>query len=164
MERPKINPPLTTLEIMLEGLAAVFVVWMIASLIKDYPSLPQEVPTHFNAAGQPDAWGGKSTILILPLVTIVFYVGLTVLNRFPYIFNYPVEITAENAERQYRLAKTLVTMLKTVITGAFLFIHIRTMDVAQAKATGLGLSFIFLILGGTFIPIIIYMILALKNK
>lgn len=33
-----------------------------------YPSLPQTIPTHFNASGEADAWGDKSTIYLLPTI------------------------------------------------------------------------------------------------
>ena len=30
--------------------------------------IPERIPTHFNGAGQIDAWGEKSTVLILPIL------------------------------------------------------------------------------------------------
>lgn len=33
-----------------------------------FPSLPYRIPTHFNASGQVDAWGHKSTIFLLPSI------------------------------------------------------------------------------------------------
>lgn len=33
-----------------------------------FPSLPYRVPTHFNASGEVDAWGHKSTIFLLPSI------------------------------------------------------------------------------------------------
>jgi hypothetical protein len=33
-----------------------------------YPGLPQTIPTHFNASGEADAWGDKSTIYLLPTI------------------------------------------------------------------------------------------------
>ena len=33
-----------------------------------YPSLPYRIPTHFNASGEADAWGHKSSIFLLPLI------------------------------------------------------------------------------------------------
>lgn len=37
-----------------------------------YPKLPETIPTHFDITGNPDAWGHKSTFLILPFVAIIF--------------------------------------------------------------------------------------------
>jgi uncharacterized membrane protein len=33
-----------------------------------YPSLPYRIPTHFNASGEADAWGHKSSIFLLPFI------------------------------------------------------------------------------------------------
>jgi len=33
-----------------------------------YPSLPYRIPTHFNASGEADAWGHKSSIFLLPSI------------------------------------------------------------------------------------------------
>lgn len=34
----------------------------------EYPSMPEEVPIHFNYKGEPDSWGSKSTYLWLTLL------------------------------------------------------------------------------------------------
>lgn len=36
-----------------------------------YPSLPKTVPTHFNASGEADDWGSKSTIFLAPAILSV---------------------------------------------------------------------------------------------
>jgi uncharacterized membrane protein len=33
-----------------------------------YPSLPYRIPTHFNASGEADVWGHKSSIFLLPSI------------------------------------------------------------------------------------------------
>ena len=35
-----------------------------------WESLPDTVPTHFNAQGEPDGWGSKATLIWLPMVLI----------------------------------------------------------------------------------------------
>ena len=35
--------------------------------------MPEEIPTHFDAAGQIDAWGRRSNILLLPIVGAVLF-------------------------------------------------------------------------------------------
>jgi hypothetical protein len=47
-------------------------------------------------------------LLTLPIVSICLAVLLTVLSRYPHIYNYPWSITAENAPRQYYLARLLL--------------------------------------------------------
>lgn len=33
-----------------------------------YPELADKIPTHFNAAGEADAWGSKNTIFMMPII------------------------------------------------------------------------------------------------
>lgn len=164
MTKPKINPPLRSVDLIIEGLAAICLIYMIAQLIIEYPGLNQNVPTHFGANGNPDSWGDKSSMLIIPIVAIILYSGLTALNKFPHIFNYPIPITEENAAKQYQLAKSLLSALKFTTIGLFLYIQLQTINVAKEVQDGLGASFLVLIVIGSFIPIIIYFILASKNK
>lgn len=137
---------------------------MVVQIIVEYPGLEGKIATHFNASGQPDAWGSKTSMLILPIVTIVLYAGLTILNRFPHLFNYPFEITEHNAEKQYQLAKSLIIILKAGITGIFAYIQFQTINVSSGQAGGLGAMFLVLVMAITFIPIIIYFLLANKYK
>ena len=164
MTKPKINPPLRTVDIFIEALAAVCLVYMIAQLIIEYPSINQQVPSHFGANGNPDSWGDKSALLIIPMVSIVLYTGLTLLNKFPYIFNYPVAITETNATKQYQLAKSLLSTLKFTTTGMFLYIQLQTFSVAREVQSGLGSYFLVMVIIGSFIPIIVYLVLASRNK
>jgi hypothetical protein len=69
------------------------------------------------------------------------FVGLSVLSRFPRIYNYPFEITEENAERQYRLARALIECLAVEIVAIFGFLSRATIQVALGRAGGLGAGF-----------------------
>jgi hypothetical protein len=37
-----------------------------------YNKLPDTIPTHFDIAGKPDAWGAKSSLFLLPLSATIF--------------------------------------------------------------------------------------------
>lgn len=164
MTKPKINPPLTTFDFIIEAIGAICLIYMIVQLIATYPGLDDRIAIHFNASGQPDGWGNKSSMLILPVVTIVMYAGLTTINQFPYLFNYPFEITEKNVVRQYQLAKSLIIVLKAGVTGLFAYIQLQTINVSSGHASGLGAIFIFLVLILTFLPIISYFVLASRSK
>ncbi len=102
------------------GWALLFLTFMMA--VYGYVVLPETVPTHFNFKGQPDSYGSKISILFVPLVSLVLTIGLTWLNHYPEIFNYPVKITEENADKQYKNAQTAIRWLKVVINVIFLLI------------------------------------------
>lgn len=164
MQKPKINPPLRRIDYILEALAAVCLLYAVVQIIVVYPQLSESVPIHFDMQGTVDGWGKKSTILLYPLISLFIFSGMTVLNRYPHLFNYPVPITESNAEKQYQLAKSLVSALKFTVTGMLLYTQIRSVSVAKEMATGMGASFTIIVLIGTLLPVVIYFILAARWK
>lgn len=106
--RPVLHLPRTQFEKLLEALTALGIVILIAVTVWGYFALPAVIPTHFGFSGAPNAYGGKGSLLALPIVSICLAVLLTVLSHYPHIYNYPWPITAENAPRQYYLARRLL--------------------------------------------------------
>jgi uncharacterized membrane protein len=146
--RPVLQIPKSSLEIGLEAAAALGMLTMFYVTIKSWPLLPETIPHHFGASGKPDAWGSKWTLWLLPGISLVLYIGLTVLSRYPHIYNYPWPITEKNAAAQYHLARTLIAALKAEIVLIFAYLLQQAIQVALGKAEGLGIAFlpIFLIL------------------
>ena len=50
----------------------------------------------------------KTTLIILLVISIVTYIGLTLLNKFPYIFSFPVKVTEQNRLILYKNATRMV--------------------------------------------------------
>lgn len=63
---------------------AAYVAWM-------YPSLPDPMPTHWNAAGEVDGWSSK------PLGAAI--IGGMALYSFPYLQDHPRDLTARLSHR-----------------------------------------------------------------
>lgn len=103
-----------------------------------WPHLPERVPTHFGASGQPDGWGPKAMLLLLPAISAVMYAVLTVAARYPHTFNYLVPITAENAEAQYRNAVTMLRAMKAEMTCLLGYLTWQSVQVALGRSAGLG--------------------------
>ncbi len=163
-QRPKLKPELTSTDILLEiaGWLALAALWIIVLFY--YKELPDKIPTHFNAAGKADDTGSKSTFFILPSLTTFTFLLMTVLNRFPHVFNYPVSITPENAIRQYTLATRLIRIMKLTITLIFTLISILIVTSALNDAGISGIWILPLILAFTFIPLIFYIIKSRRVK
>jgi uncharacterized membrane protein len=163
-ERPKIKLELTlsdkTFEII--GWLLICVVWALT--ITNYKSLPDIIPTHYNAAGIADGFGKKWMILTLPLVATVLFTGLTILNKFPHIFNYPNYITTENALIQYTNATKLIRFLKLSIVVIFGLISYQTIRHANGQTEGLGMWFLPVTMGLIFSPIIYFLIQSSRAK
>lgn len=147
-KRPVLHLPLTPTEKILEVVSGVGLLFIILVPIYYEPILPDSIPQHFGASGKADAWGGKGNLLVLPIVGIAMYALLTVISRYPQVWNLPFALTEENAERQYRYCRMLLSVLKAEIVWLFAYIGWRTIQTALGEADGLGQMFlpVFLII------------------
>ena len=147
-KRPKLNISKSNLERILGiiSVLGVFISWIY--LIVSWTGLPNKIPTHFDFSGRVDSWGGKGSLLIAPIFMSVLYIILTITSKFPESFNYMVNITEENARKQYQNARTLMAWVRTEITVMFLYLEWQSIQVAVSKSTGLGIWFlpVFLII------------------
>ena len=118
-KRPKIELQLNQTDKTLEliGWFAVFGIWVLT--VANYSELPDIIATHYNGTGEADGFGNKSNILSLPIISTLMFIGLTVINKYPHLFNYPSEITKENALHQYTTASRMIRFLKFIIMIIF---------------------------------------------
>ncbi len=148
MAQPKIKLPLYLTDLMMEGLSLLGVVFLFIIPFNYYDQLSDVVPTHFGLDGKPDAWGGKNNIWILPIIGLILYIVLTLVNRFPEKLNYLVKITEKNAEHQYQNATKLNRQLKLLIIGFLAYFLYGEVQVALEKAEGLNPVMLFAFVGG----------------
>jgi uncharacterized membrane protein len=148
----------SSLQIAYEVLAASGLLFHIVLITRAWASLPSTIPVHYGLSGQPNAWGGKIELLELPVVSVILYVGLTWLARYPHKLN-PWTITERNAEQLYRLAKSSVGAVKGLLVWLFTAITWQTIRVAMGQTGGLGGAFIAVILGITGITVVVYVLL-----
>ncbi len=161
--RPVLDLPMSSAEKLAETAAAMGLVFFSGTLISYWPELPNEIPIHFGLSGEPDAFGSKTKLLILPIVTLLVYAGLTVLRRFTRAYNYPSEITVDNAPRQYSLARTLIAWLKAEVIWLFAYVCWKTCRVAIGEEAGLGGWFLPVILVVLAFTVTAYIVKAVKS-
>ncbi|WP_421976029.1 DUF1648 domain-containing protein [Roseivirga seohaensis] len=161
--RPKLRLKLSGLDVAMElfGWLILIGLWVIVFI--NFQDLPETIPIHFNAAGKADGFGNKWNMLTLPIVASVLYIGITILNKYPHVFNYPTEIlTEENALKNYTMATQLLRVLKLVLVIIFSLIVFRTLQNINGTAEGLGVWLLPLTLGMIFIPMAYYIIKSIK--
>lgn len=117
--RPRIKVDWTTTEKWFEALALLGLVGSLLLITYYWNELPERIPRHYNIIGEVDAWGDKSTLLVLVGISAVLWLGMTMLSRYPHIYNYVTEITEQNAPRQYQLARQLIIFIKAIVTILF---------------------------------------------
>lgn len=147
IKRPNIRPEWSVLEKILQIVCVLLLIVHLILLIKAWNVLPDNIPKHFGFAGKPDGYGSKSSLLFLPILSAVFYVLLTILERFPRIYNFSREITKRNAAFLYQAAREMLVCMKTEVLAVFLYVDFATVKMAQGAWNGLGwwLSIVFLI-------------------
>ena len=158
-ERPKLKIKLDQSDRVIEILSLIILTGFWTYCILAFKEMPDIIPTHFNAMGKADAYGSKNYIWGLPVVSSIIYIGISLLNQFPHIFNYPITITEENAEKQYRWATKLLRILKTVILVIFFFIAYLSSNIQNLSAFFLPFTFVLL-----FVPLFYFIYYSVKSK
>jgi hypothetical protein len=100
---------------------------------------------------------------LLPVIATVCYVGITMLNKYPHIFNYPTEVTESNAPKLYVMTVRMLRIIKLAILFTFTEIILSTYFTAMGIANGLGVWFLPLNLLLFFIPIASIIIRTIKK-
>lgn len=161
-KRPKIKIHYSIYEIIIELISIIAIFINIYLLLKYYKLLPNVIPKHFNDAGIPNGYGNKSSIFVLAGISFIMYIFLTILNKFPHVYNYLKPITEENAEYQYRCARQLIIMIKAESMIIFTYIEWNNIKVALEKSSSLGTWFLPIVLIVIFGTLLIYIRKCLK--
>lgn len=160
---PKIKIPLTLTDKALEviGLLALCFFWFFN--LSHFNQLPEIIPTHFGANGEPDGYGNKWIIITLPAVGTLIYLGLTLVSRFPHKLNYAVTISETNAEKQYGIVSRMLRVMKITLLIVFFILDYQTMQLAIGLPDLFGRWFLLIVFTLVFTPIFYFLIQSSKN-
>jgi uncharacterized membrane protein len=116
-----------------------------------YDQMPERIPIHFGASGEPDAWADKSwgIVLLLPLILAGIYVGTTALAVYLASVKDPKKLISASkqqlekitAERAESIRRTLIRFLlgeKSMLVGMLSYISWASTMTALGKWSGLG--------------------------
>ncbi len=151
----------TNMDIIIEiiGQLLLFSLWLF--VLSNYADIPEKIPVHYSGL-KADAYGHKSSIfIILGLVTLL-YIGISILERFPHLYNYPVTITKQNIVKMYTLGTRMLRAIKivtTLILGFGIFNKVSSIYRNIDKITPYFFVFTFVSLIGT----TIYFVLKMNN-
>lgn len=154
--QPRIQLERTGTDALLDGLAIAG--WMsgLAVVLASWSDLPERLPMHFDMAGQPNRWGPRGELFVLPTISFVLLVSMAALSRFPHIYNYLVVITEQNAPRQYRLAVRLIQSLNILLQALFAVIVWIVIRASQGLLHP-GVWLVPVLVAGTFVLLIVYL-------
>lgn len=164
MNRPKVSTKKEYTDVFLDVFAMFSVILMFVFVTDIFNQLPDTIPTHYNFASEPDSYSSKFTLWLIPIISLILFLGLSILNKYPHIFNYPTKITEENAVKHYKYAARLIRVLNLIISSCFLYVTYSGIQTALGNANGLTNYFVIVFLVLIFGAIGFYLVFALKNK
>lgn len=138
MGRPKLKIPFQPIDYAIELLSVSLLLLMWLYIITEYDSLPQTIASHFNAKGDADAYASKSTIWLLPSIVTVLYVGLFILNKYPHLHNYMINITKENAFKNYSFSTRMLRIVNFFCVLLFAYIVYAEIQFSKGIIHSLG--------------------------
>lgn len=162
-KRPKLNFKITPLEFILNVFTLTAFIGSIIYLIVVWGALPAEVPAHYNSLGEIDHWGSKWELIILPIISVLLWTGLTILEKYPHLYNY-IKLTKDNVRGQYLNGRLMVNVIKNATILIFVYLDWESIQIALGNTNSLSSWFtpIFFIL--LFVPIIYFIIRSFRIK
>ena len=113
---------------ILDIIGWILLIGTLAYLILGWPSFPDQIPMHYNGAGEIDRWGGKGEIIVIEVVMWILYLGIGLVEKYPQIWNTGVEVTTQNKEKVYRILKYMLKTLKTLTALIFAYLIVNSLQ------------------------------------
>jgi hypothetical protein len=155
--RPKYTPITVKADSVLQfgGIFLIILIWV--SAFSFYFRLPDIISVHFNLYGEMDRMGSKNHLILIPVIATFLFVLMTILLKYPESYNYPVKITAENAQKQYQRAIRLIRWLNISLGLIFNSVLWMMFVSAQLSSNKLILLLIPAVIFLSFIPLVMYL-------
>lgn len=137
--RPKIKIEPTKQDRIISIITLILFVASIAFTFYLYSIAPPIVAMHYDLNGKPDAYGDKASLFILPAIACFVFFILNTLMKYPEIYNYPKDLSEENAPQMYRSGIFMLRILNLGIMTLFMIMEI-DLEYASIKTRNLLLS------------------------
>ena len=85
--------------------------------------LSGRVPTHFDAAGNANAWGPPSTLWLLPVIGVALYLFITLISLLPVRIRSAANLSPESRARMEALTHQMVAWIKLELICLFAWIQ-----------------------------------------
>ena len=164
-KRPRIKVPFETVDIIIDFVSVTLLILMWCYCIINYMDLPDTIATHFNAEGKPDGFGSKQTTWVIPIIATIIYIGLFILNKYPHMHNYMVNITEENALKNYQFSTRTLRVVNFLCVLLLAYITYMIVESAYGKQFNLGTWFVPIVVSVSIIlPIVLIIYMRKLNK
>lgn len=133
-----IQIPKKKFETCIEILLFVLLCSIFIYIFYMWAELPDRIPSHFDGMGRPDAWSGKESILLLPIIGLFLFFLFCLLSKIPQVLNYSTNVSEEKAPKLYVEGRRMMIALNIEITSFFVIGTWKEVQTAIGKADGLG--------------------------
>lgn len=101
----------------------------------------------------------KNSLIVLLVVGWIMFIGLSIVEKFPQIWNTGIQVTEKNKEKVYRILKNMIGTMKLLIALAFSYLTLHSTTVENLSPLFLPV-FLILIFGS----IILFLFQLMKEK
>ena len=159
------DPPKTTIEQLSRNVLIFLLALMFILTARNFFLMPGTVPIHFNISGEPDGYGSRWMIWLLPFIAVATSLLIALVHKVPQYINYPVQITKENAQRQFLLVRQFLYVLNLMMVLIFAIIQLQQLRMAVAKPALFPMNLLLpIVLLLVFLPIAVYFYLSHRLK
>lgn len=136
MNRPRIKLKLSPIDLAIELVSIICLLFLIGlSLAISLYSQNFTIPIN-----------GYGSVWFFAAKGLFVYSGLTILSRFPHVFNYPVEVSLENAGQLYRSATILLRLVKMLLMLFFAFFSLCSSGITNGLLCRIAIIILFIII------------------
>ena len=100
---------------VLNGVCMAVMVAVTVLTVVRWNELPDRIATQFGMNGEPQGYGGKGNLIAILVVMFIMFIGITLTEYFPKLWNLPVKVTESNCYVVYRLTKYFIETIKLLL-------------------------------------------------
>ncbi len=124
-----------------------------------WSDLPEQIPSHYNSKGEPNAYGGKGTLIFMMIVNWAVLLTMIIVGNLPQIWNTGVERTPANEAVINRIVRDMLSVME--ISMAVLFGY---MLIIPTVGANMGIWFLPLFLALIFGNLIVMTVRLIRNR
>jgi uncharacterized membrane protein len=159
-----ISPNNTRIYELLISIAVVFWVLHIAYVFWYWGLLPEKIPVHFDLLNNPNRWGSKKTLIIIPLIHFGILALLSSISLIkPSEMRYYDYKNKDQNPKQVHLSKLMLLNLLIIISLLFFNISYTSISIALNQTVLFKQSSLVL-LAAIFVCMGIYLFLIKRTK
>lgn len=162
--RPKVNFPKTGIEVAADIIGIGALLLSLVFTLLNWGGIPQEIPAHFDFEGNVDRYGAKVELFILPIIAVALLILMQLVEKKPWLYNYPDRLNEENVVRFYTEGRKMMNFTKNLVNILFASISVQSVRIALGDIDSLSSGLLIGIIVAMVIVIFYGMIRMMKIK